>query len=181
VYRNKFVNVIESAVFFNITIFALITLYTFNIQGYRKRDDLLRFQVATAYLSVGSVLILLLVMVSIHAYRYGSKRIYSCFGRQDPSKLVHMMYNQQEVRGDSSIESSLNEFLDVVDAPRARYTVPFQRQASTMPTTSVLSVPQRKKSSKRRKWSSAATAKDLKERANSENNVALLETQLSAV
>lgn len=182
VYRNKFVNVIESAIFFNIVIFALITLYTFNIQGYKKRSDLLRFQVATAYLSVGAVLILLLVMVSIHAYRYGSKRIYSCFGRQDPSKLVHMMYNQEEVRGVSStsLESSLNEFLDVVDAPRARYTVPFQRQANTMPTTSVLSVPQRKKSSKRRKSSSVATAKGLNERANSENNIALIETQLSA-
>ena len=50
-----------------------------------------------------------------------------------------------------------------------------------MPTTSVLSVPQRKKSSKRRKPSSVATVKGLNERANSENNVALLETQLSNI
>ena len=178
VFRNKFVNVLQSAIFFNIAIFALITLYTFNIQGYKKKRDLLRLQVATAYLSVGAVLILLLVMVSIHAYRYGSKRIYSCFGHQDPSKIVHMMYNQKEVRGASNLDSSLNEFLDVVDAPRARYTVPFQRQANAMPTISVLSVPQRKKSSKRRKSSSVATAIGLNERANSENNVALLETHV---
>ena len=120
-------------------------------------------------------------MVSIHAYRYGSERIYSCFGRQDPSKIVYMMYNQKEVQGASSLESSLNEFLDVVDAPRARYTVPFQRQANAVPTTSVLSVPQRKKSSKRRKSSSVATAKGLNEGANSENNIALLETQLNDI
>ena len=179
VYRNKFVNVVESAIFFNVAIFALITLYTFNIQGYKKIGDLLRFQAATAYLSVGAVLVLLLVMLSIHAYRYGSKKVYSCFGRQNNSKLVQIMYDQKPIQEDSSIESSLNEFLDVLDAPRARYTapfVPFQRQ--TLPTTSVLALPQRKKSSKRRRSSSVATAKDLKERANSENDIALPETDV---
>ena len=187
VYRNKFVNVIESAIFFNVAIFALITLYTFNIQGYKKIGDLLQLQTATAYLSVGAVLVLMLVILSIHAYRYGSKKVFSCFSRQNHSKLVQMMYDQEEIRQeDSSLESSVNEFLDVLDSPRTRYNAPFvlfQKETQTLPTTTILSLPQQKKSSKRRKSSSVAATKDLKEKLNGENSniIALSETQLNNV
>ena len=97
------------------------------------------------------------------------------------AKLVELMYNQEEDQGDSSVESSLNEFLDVVDAPRARYTVPYQRHTN-LPTTSVLSVLLRKiSSSKRRRSSSIAIAKDFKERAIREIKTEFTETQLSNI
>ena len=116
-YRNKLVNAIESVIFFNIVIFALIALYAFN------NDGLPLFHTATAYISVGVILILVLVILIIHVYRYGSKKLYSRFGHHH-SKLVQMMYDRQDVNKDdtsASLESSANEFLDVVDSPRARY------------------------------------------------------------
>ena len=171
VYRNKLVDVIETAIFFNITIFALITLYTFSIVGYREIKDLLRLQTATAYISVGVVLILVLVILIIHVYRYGSKKIYSCFSHHH-SKLVQMMYDQQDRNevDTNSLESSVNEFLDVVDSPRARYFsfVPFRKPS--IPTT-VVSGPQRKKSGYGRRKPS----KDLTEKLNGENNIVLSE------
>ena len=166
-YRNKLVNAIESVVFFNIVIFALIALYTFN------NDGLPQFHTPTAYISVGVILILVLVILIIHVYQYGSKKLYSCFGHHH-SKLVQMMCDQQDVNEDdtsASLESSANEFLDVVDSPRARYFefVPFRKPS--LPTTTVVSGPKRKKSSYQHRKSS----EDLTEKLNSENNVVLSE------
>ena len=137
VYRNLLNNLIESFMYFNVAIFALITLYTYNFSTYRDADNLLDLQTATAYISVGIVFVLLLVVVIVHAYRYyGSKRLQKCI--DNCPTIFQRLHDQPEPddRDQTDVEDSQDEFLDAIDSPRTRYNTPFKlfRKVSTTST-----------------------------------------------
>ena len=119
-------NVMESFVYFNIAIFAIFSLYTFNDSGYRNKNVLKILQTVAAYISVGTVSFLFLSVIIFHVYRYGSAEIYSFLGHC--IKLQKMMPRDQTSHQDGLI-SSLNQLMDAIDSPRVRYNPPFlQRQ-----------------------------------------------------
>ena len=74
VYKNCLLNTMESFVLFNIAIFTAVTWYTFDDQCNKKMEIL---QIAASYISVGAIVILCLLVICFHIYRYGSSRIYS--------------------------------------------------------------------------------------------------------
>ena len=125
IYRNLLINIVESSMYFNIAIFAVITLYTYNLSRYRSAEDLLKLQTAAAYTSVGIVLIVLLAVLVVHTYRYGSKRLYKFIG-QCPS-LVQRMYTSPPTGHQTQFEDSHDEFLDALDTPRTRFNSAFHR------------------------------------------------------
>ena len=129
VYRNLLINIVESSMYFNIAIFATITLYTYNLSSYRSVNDLLDLQTAAAYVSVGLVLILLLCVLIIQAYRYGSKRLYEYIG--DCPNLVQRMYRHPPPPDNRRRSNSRDEFLDALDTPRTKFAKTFRRPKVT--------------------------------------------------
>ena len=112
VYKNWLLNSMEVFVYFNIAIFALITSYTVANPPSQNKEIL---HVTFAYLSVGATLILFMIVIAYHAYRYGCSSLYtsgqiSKFGR----KIRH------QGQSDHSGLSVNNDILDAIDNPRAR-------------------------------------------------------------
>ena len=73
-YKNRFLNVMESFVFFNIAVFATVTVYTFNDLDNVRHEV---FQTATHYVSIGTIIILCVVVVLFHVCRYSNSKLYS--------------------------------------------------------------------------------------------------------
>ena len=138
-YRNMLTDVIDSAMYFNIAIFALVTLYTQVINpGYRDEKLLREFQSVVAYVSVIATFILLVGVIVFHAYRYGSAKIYKCLGHK--SKLNQIIISSEASNDQVSLETSENVLLDAIDSPRVNYSSPFIK----LPTTTSFSLPARK-------------------------------------
>ena len=140
-YKNILIDVMESATFFNIAIFALVTLYTqLIVPGNRNSKGVVYFQVVVAYVSVGVTLALLVGVLTYHAYVHCSAKM--LFKGSDlRAKLTSPAFvrSSRELKQDN-VETSENAFLDALDRPRAAYRTPFVH----FPTTSVLSPPLRK-------------------------------------
>ena len=124
VYRNWILNTMESFMYFNIAIFALFTLYTFNNSGYREKEILQTLQIVSAYVSVVATFLLLLCVIIFHVFAYSTNtKVYSM--ARCCTKLHHMM---TRLNNHTSSTSKLNivdrEFLsedvllDVLDRPR---------------------------------------------------------------
>ena len=125
-YKSVLLNVVESAMYFNIAMLALITQYTFSISE-GQNSGLMTFQAAAAHISVGATVILLVSVIGYHIYRYGSTINCSCL--HHTSKLNSLVSNPP--LDQDSFESSENVFLDVIDSPRVKYSTPFLK----LPTT----------------------------------------------
>ena len=138
VYKNWLLNAMESYVCFNITIFAMITWYTFSNSEGRSLQIL---QTVMAYLSAGSIFIMLVLVIVFHVYRYGSAKVYhkgqnSKLGRKVLTQLSH----DQEDRHHAPLDNTL---LDVMDRPRtdtAYVPPPNSKQPHTLPTSSEVSM-----------------------------------------
>ena len=74
IYKNVILNAIESFVLFNIITFSVVTLYTFTGLDQVDKQAL---QTVAAYLSVGSVMVICLLVIVYHIYRYGSSKVYT--------------------------------------------------------------------------------------------------------
>ena len=136
VYRKWILNTMESFMYFNIAIFALLTLYTFNNSGYRDKAVLQTLQIVSAYVSVGTTLLLLICVIIFHIFTYSSNStklhsIASCC-----TKLSHTMtWLNSHISSTSKLNivdrefvssSSENVILDVLDRPRTvTHTSPF--------------------------------------------------------
>ena len=116
VFKNRLLNIMESFVYFNIATFTSFTWYTFDDSGSKSKEI---FQAVVAYLSVGSILILLLFVIIFHVYRYGNAKIYS-FGQSTKigkKMKKRMSHNQDEVRWIPT-DSNVYNLFDVIDSPR---------------------------------------------------------------
>jgi predicted outer membrane repeat protein len=138
VYKNWLLNAMESYVCFNVTIFALITWYTFVNSGSKYLEIL---QTVVAYLSAGSVLIMLVLVIAFHIYRYGSAKVY-LIGQS--SKLgIKIMTQLSQDQGDGHHPPPDNALFDVMDRPRrdSRYVPPpNSQQPHTLPTSSEVTI-----------------------------------------
>ena len=74
IYKNLLLNLIESFILFNIATFSVITLYTFDDLEEVSKQLL---QTVAAYFSVGSVLIICLMIIMYHVCRYGCSKVHS--------------------------------------------------------------------------------------------------------
>ena len=124
VYRNKLLNTLESLLHLSLILFTFITHHTFGLSGYETTDTLLRVQFAVAVISVGLTMLVFLIILIIHAYRYGSQTVYDYFGHDQ--KIVEKMYSHSDsIDERSTIEASNDDFLDVIDSPRPNYVSHF--------------------------------------------------------
>lgn len=89
VYKNWLLNTMDSFVIFNIVIFTIFTWFTHDNLNNKNKEILQSF---VAYISVGAVIILTLLIIIFHIYRYGSAKIYS-MGQN--TKLAKKILNVQ--------------------------------------------------------------------------------------
>ena len=135
VYKNWLLNAMESYVCFNVTIFAMITWYTFVNSGSK---DLETLQTVVAYLLAGSVFIMLVLVIAFHVYRYGSAKIY-LLGQN--SKLGRKVMTQ--LSQDQNHPAPDNALFDIMDHPRtdsAYVPPPNSNQPHTLPTSSEVAI-----------------------------------------
>ena len=112
VYRNKLLNALESFTHFNIILFAIISWYTYNDSGATsKTKDIL--QVIAAYVSVGVEFCLVVIVITIHSYKYRSDKL--CF-------LCFKM-RKSDGRADNWNLSD-SKIFDAIDSPRINYAPP---------------------------------------------------------
>ena len=98
VYKNWLLNAVETFVYFNIVIFTIITLY---VDGKLLQDiNIKNFQIATAYISVGTMFILTLMVIIFHVYRYGNKRIYLRVQQTPLVKKLHSLFVSEKSERD---------------------------------------------------------------------------------
>ena len=74
VYKNWLLNAMDSFVYFNIVIFTAFTWLTQDYLHSRTKEIL---QMVIAYISVGTVVILTMLIIIFHVYRYGNEKLYS--------------------------------------------------------------------------------------------------------
>ena len=131
VYKNWFLNIMESITTFNIAIFALITLLAFNVSGYTNSESEAKMlgiaQKIAAHVSVLIMLLFLTIVIIYHCYQYF--RCASCsqlcrklkMTATSNSRLAHVIEENETI-----LEASNSDYiLDVIDNPRAKYATPF--------------------------------------------------------
>ena len=128
VYRNWFLNAMDSFICFNIIIPAIFTLHSFP-------DQSLQTKVINA--SVGITLALLCFIIAFHVYRYGSGKLYTyCLNTKVCESMTKWLLFIQS-QGKRSSSSSDGRLLDVLDSLRQEDEV-YDRQEK--PTSSVVSL-----------------------------------------
>jgi predicted outer membrane repeat protein len=125
VYKNWLLNSTEVFIYFNIAIFALITSYTVANPPSQNKETL---HITFAYLSVGATLILFIIVIAYHTYRYGCSNLYSLGKITKFSRKIR--YKDQSDHGSLSV----NDILDAIDNPRAK------SGGATIPTRTVVSL-----------------------------------------
>ena len=137
VYRNWLLNAMEIFVYLNIMIFAVFTMFTFisSSVGDGSKESLQRI---IANISIGSILLLILFVITFHVYRYGYERVYSLLERTCLCRVLKR-YNHGQTRNHwNQLDSPL---LDVIDNPRDDSDVINYTQSSLiLPTRSTASM-----------------------------------------
>ena len=128
VYKNWLLNSMEAFVYFNIAIYALITSYTIANPPSKSKEIL---HDTFAYLSVGATLLLFLMVIAYHMYRYGCSSLYT-FGKN--TKIGKKIRHHGQLLHLASSSSPANDILDVIDNQGAR------SGGATAPTTTVVSL-----------------------------------------
>ena len=111
IYKNWLLNSMEAFVHFNISIYALMTSFTVASPPNKDKEIL---HVIFSYLSVGTILILLLLVIAYHVFKYGC----SCLHPSAQSIKLDKKVRQSSLQDDRSL--SINDILDAIDNPRAK-------------------------------------------------------------
>ena len=90
VYKNLLIDVMETAVYFNLVAFSALTLYTLEVE---------RSQAAVTYTSVTSIFILLLGVITFHVLRY--TRLYECSLVEKSFKWISSKLEDKNSRNES--------------------------------------------------------------------------------
>ena len=137
VYKHRLLNIMESCVHLNIAIFAVITLCTLDDPTSEDKDTLQR---TAGYVSAGVILVILLLVLVYHTFRYASLKVYTMCQN---SNFVKKFKNSLEYRDRERGRSDRNSYnlLDFIDDPREMegYTAPplHLRHGPTVSTTTV--------------------------------------------
>ena len=125
VYKNRLLNVMESFVHFNIAIFAIITWYTLDDPSNRHKETIQRI---SAYISVGTIFVLFLLINVYHVIRYGSVKMYTVCQHSNFGKKIqyHLECHDQDRDYWTSSNRDSYNLLDLIDDPRQTdgYTAP---------------------------------------------------------
>ena len=114
VYKNWLLNAMESFTFFNIVVFVFFTWYTFDDPSNTNKELL---QTTIAYISVGAMLFLFLLVILFHVYRYGNARVYALFQN---TKFIRKARHHILAHADStSSHGSHYRLFDYIDNPRS--------------------------------------------------------------
>lgn len=114
IYKNKLLNAMDSFVYLNISIFAIITWYTLDDPSSRHKETIQR---VCAYISVGTILVLLLLVSFYHIFRYASVKLYTVSQSSDFGKRIkhHLEYY---VHDQNSSNTDRYNLLDLMDDTR---------------------------------------------------------------
>ena len=118
VYKNWLLNAMESFVYFNIASFTIFTWYTFDDLGNEYKRI---FQTVAAYVSVGTILILLSLVLVYHAYRYCSTTVYTFGESTRCSKALRSRLSLDVNENDghrTPYERDDYNFFNAIDNPR---------------------------------------------------------------
>ena len=132
VYKNWLLNAMESLTFFNVGVFVIFTWYTFDDPSNKEL-----LQTTIAYISVGAMLFLFLVVILFHGYRYGNARVYALFQNTKFIRKVRHHFT------DSTPSESHYRLFDYIDNPRSDtddaddsgYSIPFVPTRTTISLT----------------------------------------------
>ena len=91
VYKSRLIDVMETAVYFNLVAFSALTLYTLEVE---------RSQAAVAYTSVTIIFILLLGVITFHVLRY--TRLYECSLVDKSFKWITSKLEDKKLRNESA-------------------------------------------------------------------------------
>ena len=133
IYKNVILNAIESFVLLNITTFSVITLYTFTDLDQLDKQIL---QTVAAYLSVGSVLVICLLVIMYHVYRYGSFKLYTKISSSKAGQ--HLAGKLSYVSSQNYSTACDNTLFNAIDDDRPRYIQLFDKRVQ--PTSSEISL-----------------------------------------
>ena len=125
VYKNWLLNSMEAFVYFNISTYALMISFTTANPPSTNKEVL---HVIFSYISVGTILILLLLVIIYHVFKYGC----SCLKSSAQSINLGKKVRRSSPEDDRSL--SINDILDAIDKPR-----PISR-GSNAPTRTVISL-----------------------------------------
>ena len=132
-YKNWLLNTIDSFVLFNIAIFTIFTWFTHDDLNSKNKEILQAF---VAYISVGIVIILTILIITFHIYRYGNAKIYSMGQNSVLAKKILNIHISEDVEH-RDVRSRTNRFLYALDNPRkGRGYVP----PPPKPTASVVTI-----------------------------------------
>ena len=90
VYKSRLIDVMETAVYFNLVAFSALTLYSLEVE---------RSQAAVAYTSVTIIFILLLGVITFHVLRY--TRLYECSLVEKSFKWISSKLEDKKPRNES--------------------------------------------------------------------------------
>ena len=147
VYKSWLLNAVESIVYFNIGMFAIVTWYTLIDDPGDKHKEIA--QVVAVYISVGIILAQFLCIIVFHMFKYGSAKLYSFAQTSKVLKKVKEMkttvHDQNRNLLSTSTQDDIYNLLDVIDNPRkSRGYVPpppLCTQQTEPATSSVVSIP----------------------------------------
>ena len=118
IYKNLLLNLIESFVLFNIALFSLITLYTFDVLQEVNKQIL---QTVAAYFSVGSVLIIFFIIIIYHVYRYGCSKAHSAALRSKVGKILARNLSYTTKCNRKNPPEYENSIFSAIDDAQSRY------------------------------------------------------------
>ena len=137
VYKNWLLNAMESFIFFNIISFAAFTWYTFDDPDNKDKGIL---QTIVAYISVGTVVLLFMLVLVYHAYRYCSTKLYILGENTKFSKKLksRLPIDQSDIYGSHEGDVT-HTFLDAIDDTREGVHTRLTESLLQVPTTSAVS------------------------------------------
>jgi hypothetical protein len=125
VYKNWLIDVMETAVYFNLVAFSALTLYYLEVE---------RSQAAAAYTSVTIIFIFLLGIIAFHVLRY--TRLYECFLVEKSFEWISSKLEDKKPRNESH-----NDVPEELDGYQLERTVAGDQELPTI-TYSVIEVNQ---------------------------------------
>ena len=100
--------------YFNIAIFTIFTWYTFDDSDNRSKEVLQR---VTSYISSGTIVVLSLMVIIFHVYRYGNTQVYSLAQNTKLGKVLGgEIFLDQNQNQDN--RTSYSKILDAIGSPR---------------------------------------------------------------
>ena len=136
IYKNWFINAMETFTYFNIITLSIFTWYTFDTDN---------SQAAVTNISVGITFIQLILVISYHVYNYTNHKVFSKIQEIAICKKLKQR-KQKRINHEPPPDNNIHRFhelLDMIDHPvnTNDYNIPQVRPKPVEPTYSVVEIP----------------------------------------